>query len=473
MENTRVALRESLRQVLDQRDQTNVWLNGLAGVGKTSIAFTVAEEMKAAERLAATFFFSHKHAQSGAAIIPTIAYQLALVYPRIRQDILKAIVDDQMLLSAGKSRNDQIQKLVIMPLSVLRFRQETPYAIIIDALDECLSAEEATRLVTLLTKALSGPDLPIIHLIFTSRPELNIRIIAMEAGLHEIPLTTNDTDTIQDVRFFLRASLDKIRTSRPTVFGQPPKPWPSDGEFRTLAFKAGGLFVYAAMAMNFLSATGYHPQQRLDLLVREKSTVSADIDQLYRQIIATTENPSLYCQMLAFIIHLYYPLRLAKLQELFHANNEDLAVMLEVFSPVILNPPDGIGTIEIYHASLRDFMMDPLRSKQYYVDSAHAHEHLASCCFDLLIRRRCWSRPSFDDTASYAFDQWSNHLRVAYPSSRLRNLLHTIFAEHQFLFPTHALDDALCTCLSKWFRTWSDIALSWHIAEASMTRTTT
>ncbi|KAG0701630.1 hypothetical protein DFH29DRAFT_1000038 [Suillus ampliporus] len=49
---------------------------------ETSIAFTVAEEMKAAKRPAATFF-SHKHAPSAAVIIPTIAYQLASAFPRI------------------------------------------------------------------------------------------------------------------------------------------------------------------------------------------------------------------------------------------------------------------------------------------------------------------------------------------------------------------------------------------------------
>ncbi|KAG0706462.1 hypothetical protein DFH29DRAFT_995847 [Suillus ampliporus] len=469
MENTRVALRERLREVLDRRDQTNVWLNGLTGVGKSSIAFTLAEEMKAAERLAATFFFSHKRTQRVAAIIPTIAYQLALAYPRIRADIVNAIVQDQMLLSPGKSREDQMQELVIKPLGTLRFRQKTPHAIIIDALDECLSTEEAARLVALLTKTLSGPDLPIIHLIFTSRPELHIRTRAVEAGLHEIPLTTSDTDTIQDVRFFLRASLDKIRTSRPTVFGQPPKPWPSDDEFETLAFKAGGLFVYAAMAISFVSTTGYPPQHRLDLLLRKKSTVSADIDQLYRQIIATTENPEMHCRMLASIIHLHSPLTFAELRELFHADNQNLAVMLEVFSPVILNSLNGVKTVEIYHASLRDFMMDPLRSKQYHVDRAHAHEHLASCCFDLLIRKKCGSRPTTNDAARYAFYQWDDHLKMAYPSSRLRNLLLALFTEeklHHCMFSANTLDRAIYTCLSlEWIRTLSDIVFPWRIAK--------
>ncbi|KAG1759170.1 hypothetical protein EDD22DRAFT_907536 [Suillus occidentalis] len=287
MENIRVALRKSIMQVLNQRDRTNVWLNGLAGVGKTSIAFTIAEELKIAKRLAATFFFSHKHVQKTGSIIPTIAYQLAIAFPRIRQDIVAAIENDASLLSPGKSHADQMQELVIKPLQTLRFREE-PYIIIIDALDECLSSEEAERLVTLLTDTFAGPVLPFIHVIFTSRPEAHIRA-AMPSNVHEILLTTRDKDTIQDVRFFLRASLDKTRSVRPVVFGQPPFPWPSKDEFETLAFKAGGLFVYAAMAMNFISATGNHPQERLELLLRENSTVSADIDQLYRQIIATSE----------------------------------------------------------------------------------------------------------------------------------------------------------------------------------------
>ncbi|KIK36088.1 hypothetical protein CY34DRAFT_95048 [Suillus luteus UH-Slu-Lm8-n1] len=59
MENTRVALRESLKELLERREQTNVWLSGLAGVGKTSIAFTIAESMKKQEGpLLYTFFFS-------------------------------------------------------------------------------------------------------------------------------------------------------------------------------------------------------------------------------------------------------------------------------------------------------------------------------------------------------------------------------------------------------------------------------
>ncbi|KAJ8590823.1 hypothetical protein M405DRAFT_895808, partial [Rhizopogon salebrosus TDB-379] len=186
--------------------------------------------------------------------------------------------------------------------------------------------------------------------------------------------------------------LDSLRTSRPAVFGQPPKPWPSEDDFETLAFKAGSLFVYATMAMNFISAAGHHPQQRLALLLHEKSTVGADIDQLYRQIIETSQNPLIHCRMLASIIHLRRTFRLVELQKLFYDDQETLAVTLEIFSPVILNPPDGNGNVEVYHASLRDFMSDPLRSKHYHVDDTHTEEHLAICCLHLLLRDTSHSR---------------------------------------------------------------------------------
>ncbi|KAG1885428.1 hypothetical protein F4604DRAFT_101440 [Suillus subluteus] len=467
IENTRVVLQNRITRVLDQRDRTNIWLNGLAGVGKTSIAFTIAEKMKAAERLAGTFFFSPKHAQKTAAIIPTIAYQLVLAFPRVREDIVKAIKRDDMLLSPGKSHADQLWELVIKPLQILRFR-EHPYTIIIDALDECLSSEEAARLVTLLTEALAGSALPFIHIIFTSRPEAHI-LAARPSGVHEIILTTRDKDTIRDVHLFLRASLEKTRTIRPTVFGQPPIPWPSKDEFETLAFKAGGLFIYAAMAVNFISAPGHHPQKRLDLLLCEKSAVVADIDQLYRQIIGTSEDSLVQCQLLASIIHLARPLPLAELQEIFHRNKKSFAVMLEAFSPVILN--DGVGHVEIYHASLRDFMSDPQRSKEYHINDAQAHEHLACCCLHLFLRQ---SPPS----TSYPFWAWNKHLSMAHPSPRLRKLLDQFTGktlprwvqapgDSHIHYTYSTLRQARRTCLSlKWIKGPSDIVVAWHIHKA-------
>jgi hypothetical protein len=78
--------------------------------------------MEAARMLATTFFFSHKDHQGVAVVIPTIAYQLALAFPHIRGDIVRAIKTDKMLLSPAKSCRVQVGELVINLLGTLKER---------------------------------------------------------------------------------------------------------------------------------------------------------------------------------------------------------------------------------------------------------------------------------------------------------------------------------------------------------------
>ncbi|KAG2337997.1 hypothetical protein BDR05DRAFT_969581, partial [Suillus weaverae] len=92
---------------------------------------------------------------------------------------------------------------------------------------------------------------------------------------------------------------------------------------------------------------------------------------------------------------------------------------------------DGVGRVEIYHASLRDFMSDPLRSKQYHIDEAHANEHLACYCLDFITRQdsiRTRAILASQPDYPYPYDWWAFHLQFAYPSSKLRNLL-ALFAD--------------------------------------------
>jgi hypothetical protein len=164
--------------------------------------------------------------------------------------------------------------------------------------------------------------------------------------------------------------------------------------------------------------------------------------------------------MLAIHTQLLEPLQLVDFQDLFHEDQETLAVTLEVFSSVILSPPDGVGSVEIYHASLLDFLRNPLRSKHCHVDDAYAHEHLAVCSLDLLIRYAGYGRfrqQHGDEDRSeydYAHDSWAVHLSCAYPSSKFRNRLAllmkgAVFASRQDLSSQYySLRRARDTCLS-------------------------
>ncbi|OAX31807.1 hypothetical protein K503DRAFT_676274, partial [Rhizopogon vinicolor AM-OR11-026] len=71
LEGTRVDLLDYIYGLLDVQEKSQIiWLHGTAGVGKSAVAFTVAERMKGLKarerstvekRLAGSFFFSRKH----------------------------------------------------------------------------------------------------------------------------------------------------------------------------------------------------------------------------------------------------------------------------------------------------------------------------------------------------------------------------------------------------------------------------
>src|SRR5258707_6108097 len=72
------------------------WVNGLAGIGKSTIARTVAEDAKNRNLLGASFFFSRQEKELSDAdlFIPTIAYQLAESHPKVRPAVIKVLLRD-------------------------------------------------------------------------------------------------------------------------------------------------------------------------------------------------------------------------------------------------------------------------------------------------------------------------------------------------------------------------------------------
>jgi hypothetical protein len=188
LQGTRVDLLKYIHGFLDDTEGNQlVWLHGTAGVGKSAVAFTVAERMrglKVAEetnvekRLAGTFFFSRKHTKrcTTGYFFATLVYQLGTNFPSIRKYVSKAIRDNPALLDPDTPLCDQMEALFLQPLRWLRLRLRggPPLSFVVDALDECTSEFELTDLILSLAQALREPDLPVTHILLTSRSESHI-----------------------------------------------------------------------------------------------------------------------------------------------------------------------------------------------------------------------------------------------------------------------------------------------------------
>ncbi|KAG2144511.1 hypothetical protein DEU56DRAFT_854092, partial [Suillus clintonianus] len=459
LENTRTTILKSIRQIVDEKSQKNVWLHGFPGSGKTSILFTIAEELRAQGRLAGTFFFSHNSVDTTMCdyVVPTLAYQLALAFPSVKSDIIRAVADDPALLSDLKSRQDQIQRLIIKHLWRLRFRP--PVAFIIDALDESCSPLEAVRVARLLAEAIRAykvlDDKPLdAHIILASRPSLHFDGWDLGQGfgdIQEISLQDDGGETHMDIRRFLAHELQRVVNSRKLSLGDVPE-WPSSSQMDSLAAKVGNSFLCASIAMKYISHLKKYPPSRLDAFLTSPSATAdayADLDHTYQEIIR--DNSDLIRHLID-IVNLAQPLTRSQLLQFFPSDqSEGLNLALEEFSSILVVTPDQpMIPIQPYHSSLIEFFADPMRCHAHYIEPAEIHRGLALQCFRILQTLKTnlcdlsdyttmvvedshfWQKRDvmLPESLQYACRNWAHHLSHANVDETLVSTLEQFLRVH-------------------------------------------
>ncbi|RXW21815.1 hypothetical protein EST38_g4051 [Candolleomyces aberdarensis] len=137
-------------------------LDGIAGIGKSTVAKTVAQRASAINSLGATFFFSRDHAdrQQAAGFVHTIAYQLACSDATYGKAIATAIDDHPD--SLHKVMAHQFSTLVAEPLNSMLKKRATPLVFVFDALDECAQPDGSDILSLIITCVSQLPNVKAI-----------------------------------------------------------------------------------------------------------------------------------------------------------------------------------------------------------------------------------------------------------------------------------------------------------------------
>lgn len=269
-------------------------MRGPAGVGKSAIAQTCAEDIEASGRLAATFFFYRPNGWNDPdKFIPTIAYQLTTRYPAYR-DLVDAIIQrDPLVLQTAMAV--QFRELLVKPLRELSSQGQgvgTDTVIIVDGLDECKTTAAQSIVIELVTTSIHQETTPFLWAFF-SRPEPHIALafsseLAMKVSWQlELPIS-HDADS--DIEAYLRDGFKMIRAQYniPTAMM-----WPSEGDIRLLVDQSLGLFVYPATIIRYVGqdtgASG--PEEHLQMVLKsgQKAVGSDDnpfssLDRLYMLI---------------------------------------------------------------------------------------------------------------------------------------------------------------------------------------------
>ena len=438
------------------------WLNGLAGTGKTTVAYTVAQRCREEGILGASFFCSRSIANCNdpLKIFPTIAYQLGLFHPPLRALVAEALQRDPLLVYASFTR--QFEELILQPLQPLR--DSFPLCnVVIDALDECNSQHATPMFLSALLK--HAHMLFPLRFFITSRPELHITASFRAPGhrgafgqllLHEVPLAS----VAMDIRHFLETSLMQVGRH----FGLIDS-WPTKADVDMLSRLTGGLFIFAATAVKFIGDKKYSdPDGQLGILTSKAASHGSHtlLDGLYLQVLESafpevSEGLSTRLKtILGSIVLIKDPLPPTDLSHLIGLPAGTVHSSLSGLHSVLVVPErmESTANISIIHPTFAEFLVDPERcvNPSFAIDPRRQHTMLLRSCLEALRglkRDICNIRdPSllnvevldlrdrlakaFPLYVQYACRHWVTHLSSGdLPDDVLDTLLD--FAEHRLL----------------------------------------
>ena len=370
------------------------WLHGHLGTGKTSIAHTLSEHLDREQMLGASYFCSRSALWDASRIIPTIATMLARSDPEIRLAIYEVLTRDPDVADLN-SLSEQFSSLIVNPIKRVINKDVRIYkVIVIDALDECFSPWVVESLIkTILNGA---EDIP-VKFFMLSRPEDWIkrafRRIARPSLLQEFCLhDVAKSDVQSDIKTYLRSALSEIAEAR--SFSEDDPLWPPEEEFNALLVRSDGLFIYAATAARYIGARGVNSRQRLTEIVQPgpPSMLQANtINNLYLIIIVQAferledRECILRRDVLSSVVLVQTPLSISDMTSLLDMPNGQIKADLSPFHSVIHVPSGRDGHISIFHASFREFIIDPARCGDgYHVDADKGHKLLTLRCLGLL-----------------------------------------------------------------------------------------
>lgn len=211
-------------------------LQGRPQSGKSAIARTVCKKLTERGWLGASFFVSRDEASCNNPflVFPTIAYQLAMQYPKFRRTLTKILQKDPDIV--GLAPEIQLEKLVIEPMCKAADEiGTTPVMVVIDGLDKC-SSYRAHLLSLLCTMHLKLPVSFKLFISFRPKPDLNNLISSEDTYEVAQPFILCDLDTsivYGNIENFLHLRLSKV----PASYRINPRCWSSTEDITTLAIQ--------------------------------------------------------------------------------------------------------------------------------------------------------------------------------------------------------------------------------------------
>ncbi|KIK17889.1 hypothetical protein PISMIDRAFT_211314, partial [Pisolithus microcarpus 441] len=376
LDGTRTEILKDITDWIASRD-VNVprilWLHGQAGRGKSAIAHTVGTWIQDMGAPGVCFCFARdrQSERREEKILSTVARDLADRVPAFRR-ALSNVVSNNLSLKTTCDVLQQWQRFIMEPLSNTSGEIVGNVVVIIDALDESGPDTSRTHILRLLTSADAAGLPPNFRILLTSRPLPDI-VRAMAAAAHVKATSLDDVPWVlveRDIKLFVSKGLEGL-------------PGIGMDEVQNIVNKSDGLFEWARVACEFIkpNRAGATPKENYDnLMALEAEEGRTLLDTTYFTILEigiprTGIRFKRYRSVMCQVVMTLEPLPMAALnciREIFPNKQDhyDMNLILEFMSPVLGGVVDRSSPVRPLHASFYDFLVDPLRSGDYSIDTS-------------------------------------------------------------------------------------------------------
>ncbi|HUC85436.1 MAG TPA: AAA family ATPase, partial [Candidatus Acidoferrales bacterium] len=378
----RAWLFQRLAELMDQETGRLILLTGEPGIGKSALA---ARLVGVRQDVAAHHFcFARRVATiTPGTVIHSLASQLCASLPDFQAALLKSIKPWQVELNVNihlqhaepgaittgvnihnipvTNPDEELELLLRAPLAAMTSPRQT-WIIVIDALDEALGYQGTPHLVELLAKLYGLPAW--LRLFCTSRRSDSV--LSHLQPLQPLVLEAGSAENLADVRAYVRQ-----RASAPPISDRlPPSEQGQSAFVERVTTRAAGNFLYAAMVLDDVAA-GHLATDALEELPQGLDEVYAGFlrripDAVWQSTLklllgklAVAQEPLTEDQLAGFTGLAPSQVRAA------------LGTLDQYLS--FSDPHAGDVSFELFHESLRDFLLAKKRAGRYWCNPAEEH----------------------------------------------------------------------------------------------------
>ncbi|KAF8291738.1 hypothetical protein DL93DRAFT_2174137 [Clavulina sp. PMI_390] len=376
-------------------DQSVLWLCGVAGSGKSSIALSVANSLGGLSPSIVWGFYKFSTANQAALnpqkLFSTLALQLAAQSQHLHNVLLETIKGVDSRIRTSLSPKEQLNTFLLPLLKSLEACPSAHHAvIIIDALDEAGTVKARAETLSLLAQldALLPSN---VQVLITSRFEDDVHRALRTGSEHrcmlhmsQIPKPSTEEDIMTYIKHMLKDAFELPATDYAN-------------ELTQLAIKSEESFQWASTACLYISnkddsQAGVSADMRLNQVLDSQEH---GLYQLYSKVLTDKfgSSPSPLLQMiLGMLVVAQQPLSVASYSELCQSQwpsnikHPELEVqrLVRQLASLVAGTHNLVDPLIPLHTSFTDFLKDKENSKAYAVDLGEANLLMAIGCFQAM-----------------------------------------------------------------------------------------